>query len=164
MAKEKIPKTPALRFLEQKKISFISHLYPYEEKGGAKAAAHQLSVPENQVIKTIAVKADKKKILLVLMHGDREISLKALGRSIGAKSTQMCSPQEVNKSTGYLVGGTSPFGTKTTLPVYIEKSILDLDTIWVNGGKRGLLVELRTIDLVTALQPQIVESAQPLVL
>lgn len=162
MAKEKIPKTPALRFLEQKKITFTPHIYPYEEKGGAKAAAHQLKVPEVQVIKTIAVKADKNNILLVLMHGDREISLKALARSIKAKSTQMCSPQEVNKSTGYLVGGTSPFGTKTSLPIYIEKSILDLNKIWVNGGKRGLLVELKTSDLVAVLQPKVVESAQPL--
>jgi len=136
------PITPAIRYLREKKIEFIPHLYDYVEKGGTRESAKQLGVDEHAVVKTLVFETNEKKPLIVLMHGDRQVSAKNLARHIGVKSVEPATPERATKWTGYLVGGTSPFGTKTSMPVYVEKTIFDLDRIYVNGGKRGFLVEI----------------------
>ena len=136
------PVTSAIRFLREKKVEFTPHLYHYVEKGGTRESAKQLGVNENAVVKTLVFETNEKKPLIVLMHGDREVSTKNLARHLGVKSVEPATPEKASKLTGYIVGGTSPFGTKTKMPVYAEKSIFDLDRIYINGGKRGFLVEL----------------------
>ncbi len=138
------PITPAVRYLREKGVDFTPHLYDYVEKGGTRESAKQLGVDEHAVVKTLVFETNEKKPLIVLMHGDRQVSAKNLARHIGAKSVEPATPERASKHTGYLVGGTSPFGTKTTMPVYVEKTIFDLDHIYINGGKRGFLVEIRT--------------------
>jgi Cys-tRNA(Pro) deacylase len=142
MAKEKYPMTTAIRQLKQHGASYIPHLYAYEDKGGTKVSAQQLGVDESIVIKTLVMEDDARQPLIILMHGNCEVSTKELARLLGAKRITPCTPQVAQKHTGYQVGGTSPFGTNKTLPVYIEQSILELDKIYINGGKRGFLVEL----------------------
>ncbi len=144
------PVTTAVRFLRARGIRFSPRLYAYEEKGGTATAARELSVPEHAVVKTLVIRSEGPagaRVLLVLMHGDREVSLKALARALGAKKTEMCGEQEAHRLTGYLFGGTSPFGTRTALPVHVERTIFDLPRILVNGGRRGLLVEIDPRDL-----------------
>ena len=153
MAKEKFPVTTAIRALRERKIPFSEHLYTYEEKGGTAASSRELGVAEHCVIKTLIMEDDKKEPLIILMHGDCQVSTKELARQIGARSVVPCTPEAANRHTGYLVGGTSPFGTKRPLPVYVEASILDLDQIYINGGKRGFLVALAPPDLVKILKP-----------
>jgi Cys-tRNA(Pro) deacylase len=136
------PVTSAIRFLREKKVEFTPHLYNYVEKGGTRESAKQLGVDEHAVVKTLVFETNEKKPLIVLMHGDREVSTKNLARHLGVKSVEPATPEKASKLTGYIVGGTSPFGTKTKMPVYAEKSIFDLDRIYINGGKRGFLVEL----------------------
>jgi Cys-tRNA(Pro) deacylase len=136
-----IPITQAVRFLREKKIDFTPHLYDYVEKGGTRESARQLGVDEHAVVKTLVFETNEKKPLLVLMHGDREVSTKNLARFLNVKSVEPASPEKAAKWTGYMFGGTSPFGTKTTMPVYAESSILELEKIYINGGKRGFLVE-----------------------
>ena len=136
------PVTPAIRFLRDKKVHFVPHLYDYVEKGGTGESARQLGVNEHAVVKTLVFETNEKKPLIVLMHGDRQVSAKNLARHIGVKSVEPATPERANKSTGYLVGGTSPFGTRTAMPVYVEKTIFDLERIYINGGKRGFLVEI----------------------
>jgi len=136
------PITPAIRYLREKKVEFVPHLYDYVEKGGTRESAKQLGVDEHAVVKTLVFETNEKKPLIVLMHGDRQVSAKNLARHIGVKSVEPATPERATKWTGYLVGGTSPFGTKTSMPVYVEKTIFDLDRIYVNGGKRGFLVEI----------------------
>jgi len=136
------PITPAIRFLRDKKIHFVPHLYDYVEKGGTSESARQLGVNEHAVVKTLVFETNEKKPLIVLMHGDRQVSAKNLARHIGVKSVEPATPERANKWTGYLVGGTSPFGTRTSMPVYVERTIFDLDKIYINGGKRGFLVEI----------------------
>ena len=153
MAKEKYPVTTAIRALREGKIPFSEHLYAYEEKGGTATSARELGVPEHCVIKTLIMEDDKKEPLIILMHGDCQVSTKELARQIGARSVVPCTPEAASRHTGYLVGGTSPFGTKRVLPVYVEASILDLDQIYINGGKRGFLVALAPPDLVKLLKP-----------
>jgi len=140
--KDKFPVTQATRFLKQKKVDFTPYLYKYEEKGGTKVSARELGVDEHMVVKTIVLEDENKNPLIMLMHGDMEISTKELARILEVKTITPCSPDTANKHTGYVVGGTSPFGTKKELPVYVEESILDLELIHINGGKRGFLVEL----------------------
>ncbi|MDZ4183368.1 MAG: Cys-tRNA(Pro) deacylase [Desulfuromonadales bacterium] len=159
MAKEKFPVTTAIRALREGKIPFTEHLYPYEEKGGTATSARELGVDEHCVIKTLVMEDDKKKPLIILMHGDCQVSTKELARQIGARSVVPCTPEAANRHTGYLVGGTSPFGTKQSLPIYVEASILDLDRIYINGGKRGFLVALAPQDLVKLLKPTAVTVA-----
>ena len=147
------PITPAIRFLKEKGIAFTPHLYNYIEKGGTRESAKQLGVDEHSVIKTLVFETNEKRPLIVLMHGDREVSTKNLARHLGVKSVEPASAERATKRTGYMFGGTSPFGTKTTMPVYVEKTIYDLETIYINGGKRGFLVEiepeaLRALDVV----------------
>jgi Cys-tRNA(Pro) deacylase len=136
------PVTPAVRFLREKKVVFVPRLYDYVEKGGTGESARQLGVDEHAVVKTLVFETNEKKPLIVLMHGDRQVSTKNLARHIGVKSVEPATPERASKHTGYLVGGTSPFGTRTSMPVYVEKTIFDLDKIYINGGKRGFLVEI----------------------
>ena len=159
MAKEKFPVTPAIRTLREGKIPFSEHLYSYEEKGGTAASSRELGVPEHCVIKTLIMEDDHKEPLIILMHGNCQVSTKELARQIGARSVVPCTPEAASRHSGYLVGGTSPFGTKRPLPVYVEASILNLDKIYINGGKRGFLVALAPQDLVKLLQPTTVTVA-----
>lgn len=154
---EKAPVTPAVRLLREKKVEYTEHLYEYEQRGGTAVSARELNVPEHAVIKTLVMEDEAKRPLIVLMHGDLEVSTKNLARVIGRKTVAPCSPDSANKHTGYLVGGTSPFGAKKQLPVYMEKTILDLDRIYINGGKRGFLVGMSPGEVVRLLSPTLVE-------
>jgi len=145
------PITPAVRFLRTKEAEFTPHLYDYVEKGGAKESARQLGVDLHAVVKTLVFETNEKKPLIVLMHGDREVSTKNLARFLGVKSVEPATPEKASKLTGYLVGGTSPFGTRTEIPIYVERAILDLDKIYINGGKRGFLVEIDPVILRNVL-------------
>ncbi|MCS4533732.1 Cys-tRNA(Pro) deacylase [Neisseria montereyensis] len=158
MSKSDYPITAAIRFLRQHKIPFQPHLYPYVEHGGTAHSASCLGVPEHQVIKTIVLQNEKKQGMIVLMHGDKHISTRNLARALSMKHIEPAEPKQADKWTGFLVGGTSPFGTKTALPVYVEKTIWDLDIIYINGGKRGFLVSIHPQDL-KVLKPQDVEVA-----
>jgi Cys-tRNA(Pro) deacylase len=159
MAKDAYPITPAIRALREKNILFISHLYQYEEHGGTRHTSEILGVPENLVIKTLIMETDQKKPLIVLMHGDREVSTKQLARIIGVKQVCPCDESAGQRHTGYQFGGTSPFGTRHTLPVYAEKTILSLPKIYINGGKRGFIVEINSYDLRAMFQIVEVEVA-----
>jgi Cys-tRNA(Pro) deacylase len=151
MTKEKIPVTLAVRFLKEKEVPFIPHLYAWEEKGGTGVAARELHVTEHQVIKTLVMEDDHRNPFLVLMHGDKEVSTKNLARILGVKTVEPCDPRQANLHTGYIVGGISPFGTKKPLKIFIESTILDLERIYINAGKRGFLVEISPMDLARAL-------------
>ena len=151
------PITPAIRFLREKSVEFGPHLYEYVEKGGTAESARQLGVDEHAIVKTLVFETNERKPLIVLMHGDRQVSTKNLARHLGVKSVEPATPKRANKWTGYLVGGTSPFGTRTAMPVYVEKTIFDLDKIYINGGKRGFLVEVEPNILVAALNISEVE-------
>ena len=142
MDKTSYPVTPAIRLLREKKVAFEPHLYDYKERGGTAHSSSELGVPEHIVIKTLVMETDSREPLIVLMHGDREVSTKELARTIGVKTVSPCEPAQAQKHTGYMVGGTSPFGTRKKLPVYVEKTIFDLPRIFINGGKRGFLVEI----------------------
>ena len=134
------PITPAVRILREKKVDFTPHLYDYVEKGGTRGSAMALGIDEHAVVKTLIFETNEGRPLIVLMHGDREVSTKGLARYLGVKAVEPASPEKASKLTGYLVGGTSPFGTRHCFPVYAERSIFNLDRIYINGGKRGFLV------------------------
>ena len=153
------PVTPAVRLLREKLVEFEPHLYNYEERGGTRHSAESLGVDEHAIVKTLVMETDGRKSLIVLMHGDREVSTKNLARAIGAKSVQSCDPAKAQKHTGYMVGGTSPLGTKAKLPVYVERTIFALPKIYLNGGKRGFLVSLNPQDLRALLPVEEVEVA-----
>ncbi len=136
------PITPAIRVLREKKIEFEPHVFEYVEKGGTKHSSEVLNVDEHAVIKTLVFETNEKKPLIVLMHGDLQVSTKELARHLKVKSVAPVSPEKAQKLTGYLVGGTSPFGVKTEMPIYAEKTIFDLRKIYINGGKRGFLIEI----------------------
>ena len=138
----KVPSTAATRLLRQAGVAYSAHPYRYEEHGGTRVSARELGVDEHAVVKTLVMEDDAGTPLVVLMHGDREVSTKALARAIGAKTVAPCQPEVAERHTGYMVGGTSPFGTRKPMPVYIEQTILDLKTVYVNGGRRGFLVAL----------------------
>ncbi len=157
MAKEKFPVTQATRMLRDRKVAYTGHLYPYEERGGTETSARELGVDEHRVIKTLVLEDESGNPLIVLMHGDREVSTKQLARLLNVKSVSPCNPQTAQKHSGYLVGGTSPFGTRREMPVYMEKSIAELSSIFINGGKRGFLVEIAPGDVVRLLNPTLVE-------
>lgn len=156
---EHAPETQATKFLKANKVPYSSHPYAYEEHGGTKVSARELNVDEHAVVKTLIFEDENAKPLIVLMHGDRKVSLKELARQIGCKKVEPCKPEVANRHTGYLVGGTSPFGTKKAMPVYIEQSILDLPLIYINGGRRGFLVGIHPHDLLRSLSPKLVETA-----
>jgi len=146
MSKDKLPVTPAIRLLRVKKVPFVPHLYAYEERGGTAVCARVLDVPEHSVVKTLIMEDDGGNALIVLMHGDLQVSTRELARSLGVKSIAPCRPDKAARLTGYQVGGTSPFGTKQSIPVYMEETILDLPEIFINGGKRGFLVSISPQD------------------
>jgi Cys-tRNA(Pro) deacylase len=151
--------TPAIHFLRKHKVAFSEHPYRYEERGGTKVSSRELGVDEHAVIKTLVMEDEHREPLIVLMHGDREVSTKQLARQAGRKTIVPCEPEVAQKHTGYLVGGTSPFGTRRPLPVYLERSVLDLQTVYINGGRRGFLVGLSPRDVTRVLQPTLVDSA-----
>ena len=153
MAHPDIPVTTAVRALREARVPFEPMLYPYEEHGGTAHAAASLAVPEHHVIKTLVFETDGRKPLIVLMHGDREVSTKQLARTIGVKQVHPCDTATAQRLTGYTVGGISPFGTRSRLPVYVERTILSLPRIYVNGGKRGFLVAIEPQDLIRVLAP-----------
>lgn len=153
------PETPATKFLRLQNAAYSNHLYAYEEHGGTKVSARELNVNENFVIKTLIMEDESASPLIVLMHGDCTVSTKELARQIGCKKIEPCKPEVANRHTGFLVGGTSPFGTKKKMPVYIEKTILDLPLIYINGGRRGYLIGIQPKELVRLLDPQVVEVA-----
>lgn len=146
------PITQAVRFLREKKIDFTPHLYDYVEKGGTRESAKQLNVDEHAVVKTLVFETNERKPVIVLMHGDCEVSTKNLARFLNVKAVEPATPEKAIKWTGYMFGGTSPFGTRTKMPVYVEKTIFELDKIYINGGKRGFLVEIDPAALRSALE------------
>jgi Cys-tRNA(Pro) deacylase len=153
------PSTPAALFLRSKGVAFSEHAYRYEERGGTTVAARELQVPEHAVVKTLVMEDDAHKPLVVLMHGDREVSTKNLARQIGARTVSPCRPEVATRHTGYLVGGTSPFATRKPLTVYIERTILDLPTIYINGGSRGFLLGVAPADVARVLDATPVDVA-----
>ena len=159
MRSENAPETPATNFLHHHGIAHSTHLYDYEEHGGTKISSRELNVDEHAVVKTLVMQDETAKPLIVLMHGDCKVSTKELARQIGCKKVEPCKPEVAHRHTGYLVGGTSPFATKKKMPICIEKSILDLSLIYINGGRRGFLVGVHPHDLLRALSPVIVEVA-----
>jgi len=150
----------AVPVLKKYGVMFTEHAYRYEERGGTAASSRALGVDEHAVIKTLVMEDDDKRPLIVLMHGDREVSTKNLARQIGAKTVIPCAPDVAQRHTGYRVGGTSPFGTRKPLPVYMERSVADLDRLYINGGRRGFLVSLAPADLVRVLQPTLVDASK----
>ena len=151
--------TPAIHLLKQHHVPFTEHEYRYEERGGTAVSSRELGVDEHLVIKTLVMEDERKQPLIVLMHGDKEVSTKNLARQIGRKTVAPCAPDVAQKHTGYLVGGTSPFGTRKEMPVFLERSIADLDRIYVNGGRRGFLIALAPPDLMRVLSPTLVDAA-----
>jgi Cys-tRNA(Pro) deacylase len=154
-----VSETPATAFLKKHGVAYTEHLYAYEEHGGTAVSARELGVPEHEVVKTLVMEDEAKRALIVLMHGDRKVSTKNLARQIGVKKVEPCAPEAANRHSGYLVGGTSPFGTRKRMPVYVEKSVLDLDRIYINGGRRGYLVGIAPGELVRLLDAKSVEVA-----
>jgi Cys-tRNA(Pro) deacylase len=154
-----VSQTPATQLLRQAGINFTEHPYDYVEHGGTAESAQQLGVPEHEVVKTLVMQDDKAQPLIVLMHGDRQVSTKNLARDIGAKSVEPCKPEVAQRHSGYLVGGTSPFGTKKAMPVYVEATVLELPRILINGGQRGYLVGITPQVLVQLLQARPVRCA-----
>ena len=151
--------TPATSFLKARGIAYTEHEYEYVEHGGTEVPARALGVPEHQIVKTLVMEDEGRKPLIVLMHGDRKVSTKNLARQAARKSVEPCKPETAQRHTGYQVGGTSPFGTKKRVPVYAERSILELAEIYINGGRRGLLVKLKSGDLARALALSLVDVA-----
>ena len=149
----------AIPVLKKHNVAFTEHEYRYEERGGTAVSSRELGVDEHSVIKTLVMEDEHKKPLIVLMHGDREVSTKNLARQIGAKTVAPCAPDIAQRHTGYQVGGTSPFGTRKPLPVFMEKTIADLERLYINGGRRGFLVSMKPADLMRVLSPVLVEAA-----
>lgn len=135
-----VSETPATQWLRQQGVAFTEHVYDYVDHGGTGESSRQLGVDEHAVVKTLVMQDEKAQPLIVLMHGDRQVSTKNLARAIGAKSVEPCKPEVAQRHSGYLVGGTSPFGTRKDMPVYVEQSVLALPGIYINGGRRGFLV------------------------
>jgi Cys-tRNA(Pro) deacylase len=158
LSKNKIPVTPAIRLLRSFNAVFTAHEYDYEEKGGTLQTSLELGVSEHDVVKTLILDADGE-IICMLMHGDKEVSLKELARIMGVKKIEPCSEKIAMNATGYQFGGTSPFGTKKQLPVYAQATIFELERIYINGGKRGLILEISPKVVMDILNPEIVDVA-----
>ena len=159
MAKDKTPVTQAVRVLREHGIAFSDHPYKYEERGGTRVSAQELGVDEHCVVKTLVMEDEHKKPLIVLMHGDCEVATGLLARAIGVKKVMPCDPKTADKHSGYQVGGTSPFGTRHAMPVYMQASIATLPRIYINGGKRGYLVGMDPADAIKVLNAILVEAA-----
>jgi len=155
----KAPSTPATRLLREKGVVYTEHPYRYEERGGTRVSARELGVDEHAVVKTLVMEDEAGAPLVVLMHGDREVSTKALARQLGRREIRICKPEVANRHSGYQVGGTSPLGTRKPMPVCLERTILDLPTVYVNGGSRGFLVGVAPKDLAALLSPTLVDVA-----
>ena len=155
----KHPVTQAVRQLRAAGVAFTPHVFAYEPKGGTRHSAEALGVDEHLVIKTLVFEDDLKRPLVVLMHGDREVSTRNLARQIGARSTRPCTPEVADRHSGYQVGGTSPFGLRKAMPIYLERTIAELPRIFINGGARGFLVEIEPAELVRVLAPTPVDAA-----
>jgi Cys-tRNA(Pro) deacylase len=153
------PGTPATVFLAEHGVAFTEHLYDYVEHGGTGVSSSALGVPERRVVKTLVMETDAGAPLIVLMHGDRKVATKELARIAGAKRVFPCKPEVAQRHSGYLVGGTTPFGTRKKMPVYLERSVLDLDTIYINGGRRGYLLGMKPAELERVLAPILVDVA-----
>ena len=151
--------TPATQFLRKAGVAFTEHFYEYVEKGGTTVSADALGVPEHAVVKTLMMEDEARAPLVVLMHGDRKVSTKNLARQVGRKRIEPCKPEVAQRHSGYQVGGTSPFGTRKAMPVCMERSILELECIWINGGRRGFLVSMAPSEIVRTLNPTLVEVA-----
>ena len=149
----------AIRALRAAGVAFVPHLYPYEPRGGTRASSAALGVPEHSVVKTLIFETERGEPLCILMHGDREVSVKQLARAIGAKSVAPCAPEVADRHSGYQVGGTSPFGLRRAMPIYVQSTILDLPRVYLNGGARGFLVELDPRDAQRVLAPVLVDVA-----
>jgi Cys-tRNA(Pro) deacylase len=152
-------KTLATQFLDSHGVAYTEHFYEYVKHGGAGRGADELGVPASEVVKTLVMQDEDAKPLIVLMHGDRKVSTKSLARQAGRKSIEPCRPEVAQRHSGYPVGGTSPFGMRKPLPIYMERSILELPAIYINGGRRGFLVRLTTADLVKSLAPRLIDAA-----
>ena len=159
LTKSEFPVTPAIRFLREKRVSFKEHLYRYQEHGGTRVGAAELGRPEHMLVKTLVMQTEANKVILVLMHGDCEVSTQKLARLLNVKSVEPCDDKTAARHTGYMFGGTSPFGTRSNLSVYVEKTIFDLPSILINGGKRGFLVEIEPNVLRQTLRAEEVEAA-----
>lgn len=157
MMKQIIPVTTAVRLLRDKKIQFQPYFYEYEEKGGTAVSSRELGVDEHIVVKTLIMEDDAKKPMIVLMHGDRQVSTKQLARELNVKIVKPCEPEMANRHSGYVVGGTSPFATKKQMPVIMQKTIIELPFIFINGGKKGFLVKVATVDVVKILSPRLLD-------
>ena len=157
--KEHISETQATQFLRKHGVDFTEHPYAYEEKGGTKVSARELNVDEHAVVKTLVMEDEQARPLIVLMHGDCKVSTKELARQVGCKKIEPCKPEVATRHTGFLVGGTSPFGTRKALPVYVERGILALPRIYINGGRRGYLVALDPALLIDLLAAKVVDVA-----
>src|SRR5262245_3300605 len=154
-----VSETPATAFLKKNGVAFTEHSYEYEERGGTRVSSEKLGVSEHAVIKTLVMEDDERKPLIVLMHGDREVSTKNLARQIAKKRVEPCSPDVAQRHSGYQVGGTSPFGLRKPMAIYVEKTILDLDRIYINGGRRGFLVGIDPKELLRFLKATPVDVA-----
>jgi Cys-tRNA(Pro) deacylase len=159
VTRDKLPATNAVRVLREHGVAYTDHPYVYEERGGTEVSARELGVPEHQVIKTLVMEDDRGQPMIVLMHGDREVSTKNLARHLGVKSVAPCTPAVADRHSGYQVGGTSPFGTRKAMPVYMQSTIAALPRIYVNGGRRGYLVGLAPADAVRVLKPVLADIA-----
>ena len=156
-----VSETPATQQLRRAGVAFTEHPYDYVDHGGTAESARQIGVPEHEVVKTLVMQDDKAQPLIVLMHGDCQVSTKNLARAIGAKSVEPCKPEVAQRHSGYLVGGTSPFGTKKAMPVYVEATVLELPRILINGGRRGYLVGIAPTVLTQLLGARPVTCALP---
>jgi Cys-tRNA(Pro) deacylase len=159
MKKPSHSETPATQFLKNSGVAFTEHFYEYADKGGTAASSAALGVPEHSVVKTLMMEDEARAPLVVLMHGDRKVSTKNLARQAGRKRIEPCQPEVAQRHSGYQIGGTSPFGTRRKMPVFMEKSILELGRIWINGGRRGFLVCIAPAEIVRTLAPTVVEVA-----
>jgi Cys-tRNA(Pro) deacylase len=158
-AKAHVSETPATQWLREHEVPFTEHVYEYVDHGGTAESSRQLGVPEHEVVKTLVMQDEKAQPLIVLMHGDRQVSTKQLAREIGAKSVEPCKPEVAQRHSGYLVGGTSPFGTRKAMPIYVEATVLELPRICINGGRRGYLVGIDPKTLVEVLGAKPVRCA-----
>lgn len=155
--REHVSETPATAFLRKHGVAFTEHVFEYEEHGGTRVAARELGVDEHAMVKTLVMEDERKAPLIVLMHGDRSVSTKNLARQTGAKRIEPCRPDVAQRHSGYQVGGTSPFGTRKVMPTYLERTVLELPRVYINGGRRGFLVGLAPSELVRLLNPTVVE-------
>ncbi|MCG6874929.1 MAG: Cys-tRNA(Pro) deacylase [Betaproteobacteria bacterium] len=155
--REHVSETPATAYLRKHRVAFSEHVFEYEDHGGTRVPARELGVDEHAMVKTLVMEDERKAPMIVLMHGDRSVSTKNLARQVNAKRIEPCRPDVAQRHSGYQVGGTSPFATRKAMPIYLEKTVLELPKIYINGGRRGYLVGIAPPELVRVLKPTLVE-------